>query len=162
MDQCAPVHLGTQEHCVRLHVPSAVQLVITLITATVQVNYRMLRSSYTVYLSWLPFILRSIPSACQCQNGGTCSGNTCTCPPGYSGTLCSTCIRPCSTDKSLNTSTCSCGKCYWVYSCAPALDLPPGCMGTCLIRCLTALLLPYKYCEKMFTFAHLNDHMMAL
>ena len=35
VDQCAPVHLGTREHCVRLHVPPAVQPVITLITATV-------------------------------------------------------------------------------------------------------------------------------
>ena len=35
MDQHVPVHLGTQEHGVRLLVPPAVQLVITLITATV-------------------------------------------------------------------------------------------------------------------------------
>ena len=59
MDQCAPVHLGTLEQCVRLHVPPAIQLVITIITATVQVSYRMQKSSPTVYLSWLPFILYS-------------------------------------------------------------------------------------------------------
>ena len=35
VDQHVPVHLGTQEHGVRLLVPPAVQLVITLITATV-------------------------------------------------------------------------------------------------------------------------------
>ena len=60
VDQCAPVHLGTREHYVRLHAPPAVQLVITLITATVKVSYRMQRSSPTVYLSWLPFILYPI------------------------------------------------------------------------------------------------------
>ena len=39
VDQCAPVHLGTREHCVRLCAPPAVQLVITLITATVVSSY---------------------------------------------------------------------------------------------------------------------------
>ena len=104
MDQCAPVHLGTRERCVRPHVPPAVQLVITLIPATVQVSYRMQRSSPTVYLSWLP-----IPSACQCQNGGTCNGSVCACPPGYMGTLCETsCATSCLTGYYLNTCNCTC------------------------------------------------------
>ena len=35
VDQCVPVHLGTLEHCVRLHVQQAVQLVIIRLTAPV-------------------------------------------------------------------------------------------------------------------------------
>ena len=41
MDQHVPVHLGTREHGVRLLAPPAVQLVITLITATV-VSYTVM------------------------------------------------------------------------------------------------------------------------
>ena len=75
-----------------------------------------------VQVSWwhvyyLPTTYMYIPTltACQCQNGGTCSGSVCTCPPGYTGALCN-CPTSCPTGSYLNN--CSCGK-YNVHRVPP-------------------------------------------
>ena len=55
-------------------------------------------------------------SVCQCQNGGVCSGSTCSCPPGYTGTRCETpCPTSCPAGYYINN--CNCGKLYgYAYS----------------------------------------------
>eukprot|EP00731_Ephydatia_muelleri_P030527 Em0022g41a len=45
--------------------------------------------------------------ACQCQNGGTCSGSVCTCPPGYTGSMCeNACPTSCPTGYYLTNCSC--------------------------------------------------------
>ena len=46
-----------------------------------------------------------LPPPCKCQNGGSCSGSVCTCPPGYTGTLCA-CPTSCASGYYVNNCTC--------------------------------------------------------
>ncbi|KAL5459897.1 hypothetical protein EMCRGX_G033285 [Ephydatia muelleri] len=46
-------------------------------------------------------------STCQCQNGGTCSGSVCTCPPGYTGSMCENAC-PTSCPAGYYLTNCSC------------------------------------------------------
>ena len=47
----------------------------------------------------------------HCQNGGTCSNGSCSCPTGYSGTLCETKKDPCANVTCQNGGTCNNGYC---------------------------------------------------
>ena len=46
-----------------------------------------------------------------CYNYGTCSGGTCKCPTGYTGTHCETAVDPCASITCLNGGACSGGVC---------------------------------------------------
>ena len=86
--------------------------VVCMEESTVQVG--VLQICKTVYCK-SPFApMYSIE--CMCQNGGTCSGSVCICPPGYTGTLCETpCPSSCPIGYYLNN--CSCGRSCVYYKC---------------------------------------------
>ncbi|CAK8679278.1 unnamed protein product [Clavelina lepadiformis] len=131
--KCPPPHTGIlceNDPCTYNSCPSARTCVVDL---TAPNNFSCLCPSGTIGPNCLP------PCTPQCRNGGICvssnQGNTCDCPPPYTGLDCTD--GPCNSDSCPNGGTCIVDLTSPNYfSClCPSWTIGPNCLPPCTPQC---------------------------